>query len=507
MNINIKLDICKITPKIKKPLQDMTMDINKDQIIQLYRNQGLDIEELMGSNLKKVTKTITDEQQETDFEFIFDTRTVNLEYIKKIIQQFRLMTQMRAAEIVYPEIILNQNEFRIENIDMSTQKATLKSCDTSQLKIVSLEALQYAQTSKIEDEIAEVDLNFQNNFITTREALSQIKKISETTKYIFGFSNTLNFRTTELLARTINKIIESTQIDEIESLILSWEKTDLETLLEIVQSSKGYIEPMLNLDITYINTLSQRLDHYEKKARYKIETINATNTVLELLTSYQQCIDPMPKLWFDLQEERNTFLIRINQLKSVNATIPELVKTITVLAEQIRSKLKKAELESVLLLSPLTRQTEEIIQTNSPKTLEQTINKLEILLENLKLKNIQHTQKSLLIGIQQEKLLEQYQIKIPELYANKHFQLPSPTHYQDTIKLYHTLLNARLEWLSSLDINQKEELTEIAEKNPENFYKICTQKLTQKNLALFLNSQEKREKQNKWEQFLSKIRS
>ena len=322
----------------------------------------------------------------------------------------------------------------------------------------------------------------------------------------FGISESLNFQSYQALVRTLSSILAASKINSIDENILTWDPNILKDVESEIQFCLNFIQPLTHLELEQINQIKNRLEKYQVKLQYKLQTIDDMSATYSILETYQSNNNPKPRLWFDLQDTLTYFTNTLNKLYSSNAVIPEVASLYKDIAEKITEKLLKAELESELLFPAIKQQLIQLKKLATPQTLAQAENLLSTILGNLILKNIHHLHKTCIVSIFQTEEIESEQIEIPNLYNEKVIETQTPDHYINLLQKSQHLLEKRLEWTKQQGINLTEELEYLAETNPREFYKHVHEILKQRQLAYLLKAQEENKKQSMFKKLIEKIK-
>ena len=95
--------------------------LNTQQVVTLFKDQGHDIEKLMGSPLDRV---VSDNEGIT---LQFERRTVDINYIRQIIRLDILAKDLESHDLFFTEVEINGEIFTILSIDNEKQTAILQS--------------------------------------------------------------------------------------------------------------------------------------------------------------------------------------------------------------------------------------------------------------------------------------------------------------------------------------------------------------------------------------------
>jgi len=476
------------------------MQLNTQEVLSLYQEKGVDLQALIGSTLMSVERT------DSDYTFNFAHKDYSLAEIKKRVKYFQLNIKMNELDLVFPTFKINGELFTIEKIDTETQQVEIQNYHSKQKSVISVDAVRHHQYQEIIYQIKKFESAYNEGSLTTKEILSEINFLFSSIKKIYSFSTDLNFSTTQLLVRTIVKIISESKIHIIEDQIHSWDQSILEHNLITINECKTYLEDFISYDIPVLNAISDRLSHLARKTNYKLETLKFSNQLIELLEDYQKSTFPHPNLWFDLSDLTLLTRHKLHTLKSNFATIPQIVSLVDFVSTQIESILKVASIETDLLFSLIYNQINELKELAKPKTCFQALEKLELILLNLQQKNIHHINNSLIVSIYETQTIADLGIQIPELQQGETYKLDAADEYQDNFELYKLLAAKRIEWLQTLDIPNKETFFELAYKNPKEFYIQIHRILRQKQLSAFMHNSDKLEKQSLIDKIMAKLK-
>ncbi|MBT6143514.1 hypothetical protein HOH51_03290 [bacterium] len=473
--------------------------LNTDEVRELYQEKGIDIEVLMGSPLETVLTTgaITT--------FIFTRRSVTLPYIQQIINQQRLAIELESEDLFYTDISILNEIFCIVNINRQAEVAIIQSKNSKETRAISIDALRYYLSHAIKEEIRTIEADFNSRSITGLEAVRSLKIILEKIQKTFGFSDHLNFHSGQALERTLETIIENSHIKRIDQGISSWSDQVLANLMKEVQFSLNFLEPFEKLQLTTITKIKRRITKYKKKIEYKLEMLEVVSQTQNCLNKYQECTSPIPHLWFDLNDLQFNLTQIIQDLKASGATIPEFANIFVEIANVIAQKLITAETQSDILFTVIYKQLEKLKELAFPQTVEQAYDQFEIILENIKLKNIHHLQKSLVVSIFQEQELKQHHVQIPEMYAPHTIQIPPSSNYEELLSLFNTLHSQRIKWAQSEEIQINEELENLSCTHPSRFYNQVHISIRQKKLGQLLHAKEQERKESRIRELISKL--
>jgi len=476
------------------------MQIKPEDIISLYKKKGVDLENIIGSPLMSVEKT------NDNFTFNFANIDLELNQVAQRIHHFRLAIKMQQAELVYPTFTIGKNKYKIDQIDLETNLVELEELTNQEKKIITIDAARHHQHAEIINRLQTAETCFYDGNITKKEVLSEINFIFSSIKRIYSFAHDLNFHCTQVLVRIIQKILHDSNFTQIESNMQSWDPLVLQQNQNTISVCMRYISQFTNNEIQEITLISNKLSHFTQKINYKLETLNVINSAIQILDKYQECSNPFPHLWFDLSSIKLLIEHRYANLKSSHSTIPEMIKIFAHTAFLIEKKLKTASRESTMLFPQILEQLQDLKILSKPNTAFAALDKLELILENLKLKNMLHIQRSLHISIYQKDIIEQLNICIPELHTGETFLTLAEETYLLTRKKYDLLAQKRLNWLQEVEIEQTQDLEKLSKTNPEEFYDQTHRILRQRQLSQLMHQEDNAEKQSLIEKLIEKLR-
>ena len=477
------------------------MQLNTQEVLSLYNQQGVDLEQVIGSPLMAV------EKKDSELTFVFAEKDLSLNQIKQHVREFNIQSKMNQLDLVFPQFKIHGQLHFISAIDLETEQIQVTCNQTQTSKIITIDAARYYQHQEVIYQLRVLEDKHQSQKLSTQDTLRQIQNLFESIKKLYSFSPDLIFSTHQLLVRTIHNVISRSKIDQIEEQILEWNNHTLLQNLETIQECKSHLEPLLDLEILALNAIHDRLEHLIKKTGYKLETIAIINQTQDLLKTYNSETNPKPHLWFALDILEQRVELKLADLFQNNATIPQVCEIYQIIALDIHHKIEKMETESLIKAPQIKIQIQELILLAKPKTIQEAHYKLETILENLKLKNILHLQRSLTLSIFQDEQLAQHCIQIPELYSKETINIPSKTDNHLNFELFYQLHNQRIQWTQSLGVKISEELEYLSQSHPQEYYRQVHQILRQKKLAMFLNSQEEKRKASAFQALIEKIKT
>jgi delta 1-pyrroline-5-carboxylate dehydrogenase len=184
-----------------------------------------------------------------------------------------------------------------------------------------------------------------------------------------------------------------------------------------------------------------------------------------------------------------------------------MIKILEQTAFLIEEKIQLACQESTIQFQKILEELQHLKILSKPKTSFQALDKLELILESLKEKNILHIHRSLQISIYQQDTIEELNICIPELHPGETFLTIGARQYSDTMKKYEFLVQKRIQWLQQIDIEKTEELEKLSKQNPQEFYNQIHRILRQRQLSQFMHQDNQRKKQSLINKIIEKIKS